>query len=241
MIVGILQPSYLPWVGYFDQILKSDVFVLYDTVQYDKNGWRNRNRIRTTNGDSQWLTVPVLTKGKSGQLLKDVRINNSDKWKEKHIKSMRQNYSRVPGYRKYCESLFATIESSNDSLCDLNESLIKLMCYHLGVKTKIVRSSVLDIQYTEDREDRLIQIIKHFGGETFIEGSSGRDYVHAEKFKNAGVGVWFQEYRHPEYPQGQCGSHVFVPYMSAIDLLFNCCERSLGIIKLGGSHAQCGS
>ena len=85
--IGILQPSYIPWIGYFDQINKCDVFVLYDDVQYDKNGWRNRNKIKTANGPV-WLTIPVLTKGKPDQKLCDIKIDNKYNWREKHIKTI---------------------------------------------------------------------------------------------------------------------------------------------------------
>lgn len=94
-VAGILQPGYLPWLGFFDQLFRSDVFVIYDDVQYDKNGWRNRNRIKTPQGPL-WLTVPVLTKGKSGQLVCETMINNNENWRVKHLNAIQSNYAKAP-------------------------------------------------------------------------------------------------------------------------------------------------
>ena len=100
MIVGILQPGYLPWLGFFEQMYRSDVFVLYDDVQYDKHGWRNRNRIKSPNG-VQWLTVPVLIKGQGKPEIRDVRINKAERWQKKHIRTIEQNYRKAPFYDEY--------------------------------------------------------------------------------------------------------------------------------------------
>jgi hypothetical protein len=100
MVLGILQPGYLPWLGFFEQMYRSDIFVVYDDVQYDKNGWRNRNRIKTTQG-VQWLTVPVHVKHRESPLVNDIIIDNKVNWKRKHLTSIKQNYSKAPFFRSY--------------------------------------------------------------------------------------------------------------------------------------------
>src|SRR5579859_970571 len=98
--IGILQPGYLPWLGFFEQVYRSQLFVIYDDVQYDKHSWRNRNRIKTAQGP-QWLTVPVLISGKNRPLVKNVEIDNSSNWRVKHRTSIRQNYSKAAYFEQY--------------------------------------------------------------------------------------------------------------------------------------------
>ena len=94
MLIGILQPSYMPWLGFFEQMARVDAFVLYDDVQYDKQGWRNRNRIKNSQG-IQWLSVPILTKGKRSQLINQARIDPTNKWDLKHLASLELNYKKA--------------------------------------------------------------------------------------------------------------------------------------------------
>ena len=94
-VAVVLQPSYLPWLGYFAQLHRCDVFVIYDDVQFDKHGWRNRNRIKTAQG-AQWLTVPVLTTGQNRPTNRDIGIDNKQPWRKKHLAALQQNYARAP-------------------------------------------------------------------------------------------------------------------------------------------------
>jgi hypothetical protein len=225
MRIGILQPGYLPWLGFFEQIHKSDVFVIYDDVQYDKDGWRNRNRIKTANG-IQLLTVPVLLKFEQHPLIKNVMIDSTANWRKKHLSTIRQSYSKAPFFKKY-EGIFEDAYSRSwDRLVDIDMHLILKLAESLGIDTnKIVRSSSLN--FTGDRIERLINICSHLGADTFYEGASGRNYIEPEVFLSHGIKVEFQDYKHPTYNQ-LYGS--FVPYLSVVDLLFNCGEKSLSII-----------
>jgi hypothetical protein len=99
MVIGILQPGYLPWLGFFEQMYRSDVFVIYDDVQYDKEGWRNRNRIKTSKG-IQWLTVPVVIKFEEHPLINEIKINNTVNWRKKHLSSINQNYSKASFFKR---------------------------------------------------------------------------------------------------------------------------------------------
>ena len=224
MRIGILQPSYLPWLGYFEQIYKVDVFVFYDDVQYDKNGWRNRNKIRGSNGFI-WLTVPVFTKGKAKQLIKDVIINNNINWRKKHIRTLEQYYRKAPFFEDYFPEIKKILEKNWEKLCDLNITLIKLISEFLNIKTPFYLSSNLKI--SGGRIDRLIKICKYFKADEFYEGASGRNYIDTEIFKKEGIKVIFQDYKHPIYKQQ---FEPFLPYMSIVDLLFNHGDKSLKIL-----------
>lgn len=224
MVVGILQPSYLPWLGYFEQIWKSDVFVLYDDVQFEKGSWRNRNRIKTPQGP-QWLTVPVLSKGQGPQLINHVAINSQVPWQSKHTKALNQNYGKAPYFAEYSESLFNILNRPCEKLADLNLQVISWLNRVLGIQTKVVLSSQLNI--TGDQIGRLIAVIKYLGGDIFYEGAAGKNYIDIREFDRSGITVQFQDYVHPVYTQlyGE-----FVPYLSVIDLIFNHGPESLAII-----------
>lgn len=225
MRIGILQPGYLPWLGFFEQIYRSDVFVIYDDVQYDKEGWRNRNRIKTANG-VQWLTVPVIMSFKEHPLIHEVRIDNKQNWRKKHLMSMQQSYSKAPFYRKYIGMFEEAYSKGWQYLVDIDMHFILELtnCLGMGDK-KIVRSSTLNID--GDRIERLINICKKFNADTFYEGAAGRDYIDAAYFAQCGIKVEFQDYKHPVYKQIY---NDFVPYLSVIDLLFNYGDESLVIL-----------
>ena len=222
--IGILQPGYLPWLGFFEQLYRCDVFVLYDDVQFEKGSWRNRNRIKTPNG-SQWLTVPVVLKGEGFPLIKDVQINASVPWHKKHIKAITQNYSKSPFLKLYADSLFEILSRSWKFLIDLDLELIRWLSKELDIKTPIVLSSDLGIPGSSVQ--RLVDIIHTLDGNHFYEGSSGRNYIDMEFFKNAGISIIFQDYQHPNYQQLY---KDFISHLSVIDLLFNCGSESLSIL-----------
>lgn len=226
-IIGILQPSYLPWLGFFEQLYKSNIFVLYDDVQFEKGAWRNRNRIKTPQG-IQWLTVPVLTKNQGLPLIKDVQINAGVPWAQKHIKAITQNYSKAPYFHTYSPDLFDILRQKWTFLLDLNERLIVWFCNQMGLTTRLTRSSELDVSGVN--VVRLIKIIKTLGGKRFYEGAAGRNYIDPGLFLEHGLEVVFQDYEHPRYPQLYA---PFVSHLSIIDLLFNCGPESLKIIING--------
>ncbi|MDP6683029.1 MAG: WbqC family protein [Desulfobacterales bacterium] len=227
MIVGILQPSYLPWLGYFDQIYHADTFVLYDDVQFDKGGWRNRNRIKTSQG-VQWLTVPVLKKRNRFVLIKDIRINGNVSWQKKHIKALSQNYCKTAFYRHYSYQLYEILNRDWRFLIDLNLEIISWFCQTLMIDTRLIRSSELGIAGRGNQ--RLVDIINALGSNVFFEGSSGKNYIDEQAFTEAGISIQYQDYIHPVYRQ-QYGK--FIPYLSAIDLIFNHGPNSLNIIVNG--------
>lgn len=236
MKIGILQPGYLPWLGFFNQLRQVDCFVLYDDVQYTKNDWRNRNRIKTPNG-VQWLTVPVLTSGKPRQLIKDTRIDNSTDWAKAHLKSIKQNYSKARYFTKYFDELEWVYSEKQDWLLELDALLIAVLREMLNIQVPLRFSSELGLDPDADREWRLINICTKLGADVFLEGNAGRSYLEGENtklFLDNGIKIEYQDYHHPVYSQ-LYGD--FVPYLSVLDLLMNEGPNSLGILSDAIQHS----
>ena len=224
MIIAAHQPQYLPWLGFFDKIDSSDAFVLLETVQFKKNEWQNRNRIKTAQG-WQWLSIPVMHR--FGQVISEIQINNTQRWQHKHIQSLTQNYSRAPFFSEYQPALEALLLKKWEYLSELNISLIQLLCEWLGIETPCYAASELG-DFTADPDQRLIEITSSLGGNTYLAGAGGREYMRLDLFQKAGIEVMFQEYRHPEYNQLHGD---FVSNLSVIDLLFNYGPEGRRILK----------
>ncbi len=226
MIVSVHQPQYLPWLGYFDKIDRADVFVLLDNVQFKKNEWQNRNRIKTPQGP-QWLTVPVLYK--FPQLICEVGINYGERWQHKQQQALLSNYRKAPHW-SLLESFFAEIFSRTwPTIAALNIHVVRELASILGIATPLYIASELP-PFPDDPDERLIAITRHLGGDTYLAGSGGHDYMDLAKYAQAGVEVVFQEYRHPVYPQ-LWGD--FTPFMSVVDLIYNRGAEALEIIRRG--------
>ena len=228
MIAAIHQPQYLPWLGYFDKIASADIFILLDNVQFKKNEWQNRNKIRTPQG-WQWFTVPVIHN--FGQLISEVKINNQTKWRDAHLKALCLNYKRSPFFDTYIEE-FKNIYSQNwKNLADLNIFLIKKIVSWIGIQTKIFIAS--EYQVTEDSTQRLIDLCRIAGADTYLSGIDGGKYMDFDKFRKNNIEVMTQNFCHPRYEQVWSGkdNENFISHMSVIDLLFNCGKGSLSVIK----------
>ncbi len=226
MIVSVHQPQYLPWLGYFDKIDRADVFVLLDNVQFKKNEWQNRNRIKTPQGP-QWLTVPV--RYKFPQLICEVGINNRERWQHKQQQSLLANYRKTPHWSSL-EPLFNDVFSRSwNTIADLNIYVVRKLTAILGITTPLYIASELPV-WSEDPDERLIAITRHFGGDIYLAGSGGHDYMELAKYDRAGVEIIFQEYRHPVYSQlwGE-----FSPFMSIVDLIYNQGGDAMEIIRRG--------
>ena len=209
------QPQYLPWLGYFDKLDRVDRFVLLDTVQYKKNEWQNRNRIRTATG-WQWLTVPVHHRFPMS--LVDVTIDDSGGWRRKHREALRTHYGRSPHAPRILPALFALIDEPHESLAGLNTRTVLLLAELLGVRTPVVRASELG-ELPGGADARLIALCRRFGCTTYLAGSGGQDYMDEEAWRAASIRVEYQAFRHPVHPQAYPG---FEANLSAIDLLLNC-------------------
>ena len=224
MKVAILQPGYIPWLGFFEQVYRSDKFVLYDDVQFDKNSWRNRNRIKTPDGPL-WLTVPVRQKGHISQTLLETEIVGKNPWPRKHLNSLRSYYTKAPYFKNYIDDFSEILQQEWTYLVDLDIALINYLLEKLGITTSLIRSSELKIP--GKKTERLVSLCEELGATTFYEGSAGKNYMEEKRFEEAGINLEYQDYQHPTYPQlyGE-----FIPYLSVIDLLFNCGGESLNIL-----------
>lgn len=216
MNVVILQPSYIPWRGYFHQIQKADLFIFYDDVQYDKNGWRNRNRVKTSNG-SRWITIPVYSKGVLSKniLIKDIRINWSRDWPRNHWEILQQNYASAPFFQDYAPLLQCFYQRRDELLADIVIELTIALAHELGLETKFMRSSSLSTQGA--KTDKLLEILNQVGTTHYISGPSARGYLEERKLLEAGISLEYMVYEYPEYEQ------LFPPYdpqVSILDLLF---------------------
>lgn len=225
MIVGIHQPNYIPWIGYFYKILNSDVFVILDDVQYIKNSFINRNKIKTPQGDC-WLTVPVCYKGNFGSNINEVKINNELKWNDRHLKTISMNYSKAKYFNKYYEDIYNIIKSEYTYIDQLNINLITYFCKQLKIHTKIVKSSELNVN--GNSTERLINICKTLKADTYLSGKGGEKYQDEDMYRKNGIKLIYTNFKHPFYTQlwGE-----FIPNLSILDLLFNCGEESIEIIK----------
>jgi hypothetical protein len=218
------QPQYLPWLGYFDKMDRADVFVLLDVVQYKKNEWQNRNRIRTADG-WQWLTVPVRQRFPTA--IRDVRIDESSAWRRKHAEALRTHYGRAPHRAAVLPALEALLREPFAGLADLNARAVGLLAGLLGVRTPVLAASTLG-PLPDGADDRLIGLCRRLGCSTYLAGAGGAAYMDLGAYRRAGIEVAFQAFRHPVYPQTYPG---FEPNLSAVDLLFSAGPGAIGRVR----------
>lgn len=217
MIVTILQPSYIPWRGYFHQILKSDLFIFYDDVQFDKRGWRNRNQIKTPHG-KKWLTIPVNARGAQTESIpiNQIKIAWDEPWNEVHHKTLKFAYHQAPHFSDYEPMLNQFFGRQDENLADLTIDWTVEIAGVLGSrKTEFLRSSSLSAGGA--KSDRLISLLTQVGATHYISGPSAQDYMELDKFEQAGISVEYMTYDYPEYPQ------LYPPFdgqVSILDLLF---------------------
>ena len=223
MIVAVHQPQYLPWLGYFDKIRQADIFCYLDNVQYKKNDWQNRNRIKTSQG-WQWITVPVHYQ--FPEKICEVKMNPKVKWQKKHLQALITNFRRSPFFENFI-NIYEQIYSKDwEYLADLNIYFVERLKDALGLSQKpAIKSSQLELR--KDPTDRLIDICKAVKADTYMSGQDGVKYMDLERFKENSIKVVIQDFKHPVYPQL---FNDFQSHMSIVDLLFNCGPESLEII-----------
>ncbi|MDP2966160.1 MAG: WbqC family protein [Pelolinea sp.] len=225
----ILQPSYIPWRGFFHQIWKADLFIFYDDVQYDKNGWRNRNRIKTSQG-LQWLTIPVHTKGSvpEGTPINQIKISWERPWNLHHWRGIQFAYRKAPFFGKYIDYFSEVFGRKPEFLSNFTIQTTIDLARFLGIShTKFIRSSEID-SIEGEKTDRLISILKKVGADYYISGPSAKDYIEKDKFDAAGIKLEYMTYNYPEYEQ------LYPPFesqVSIIDLLFMKGDDSLTFIR----------
>ena len=214
--IAIVQSNYIPWKGYFDLINMVDEFVLYDDVQYTRRDWRNRNTIKTPHG-LQWLTIPVDTKGKYTQTIRDTMIADAT-WAARHWRSIVHAYAHAPGFSRYGDELEDMYRRATDvSLSATNHRFLATICQWLGIGTRLSSSS--DYTLDADRTMRLVGICRQAGAEVYLSGPAARAYLDEAQFEREGIEVRYMDYGgYAEYPQAH---PPFRHDVSVLDLLLN--------------------
>ncbi len=215
--IAILQSNYIPWKGYFDIINMVDEFILYDDVQYTKNDWRNRNRIVTKDG-LRWLSIPVAHTGKFYQKINETKVVDH-KWANKHWRSIECNYAKAKFFPMYAERIKKVYEAcrEEDYLSRINFAFLKEICDILQIQTEITWSS--DYKLAEGKTNRLVQLVKDAGGDSYLSGPAAKDYIEEELFAEAGIDlVWMDYSGYPAY--GQFFGN-FEHGVSILDLIFH--------------------
>lgn len=215
--IAILQSNYIPWKGVFDMINQVDIFVFLEDVQYTQQDWRNRNIVKTSQGD-KWITVPVKNSNRNKQLIKDVQIVNNSYWQRKHYNTFQMNYAKSPFFEQYrwiLEDIYINNKWTN--LSDMNIYIIKLISKELGIKTKFIKSTDLNVK--GEKSERLVEICKKLKGEYYLSGPAAKNYIEINKFKNANIKLDYIKYEYPKYRQLH---EPFSHYVTILDVLFNC-------------------
>ena len=218
MNVVILQPSYIPWRGFFHQVASADLFVFYDDVQYDKRGWRNRNRIKTPAGPL-WLTIPVLARGAQTEHLPihQIRVCWDEPWNQAHWKSIQHAYGKAPYFKTYAPLLAEKYAARPEFLADFTIDLTIALARALGIdRTRFLRSSQIE-GVSGAKTERLLSVLQKVGATHYISGPSAQDYIEEELFQAAGISLEYMRYDYPEYPQLY---PPFDPQVSILELLF---------------------
>lgn len=224
MKVGIIQPSYLPWLGYFEQMARVDLFVYFDNVQYTKKDWRNRNRIKTSRGP-HLVTIPIHRVALKTPI-NQIEINYARDWTLDHLNLLKENYRRAPFYEEIIEILRGHLSKKYHLLSEINFDLTNALAAYMGIGTKTCLASEFNIA-SSDKNQRIIDLCKRVGANVLYDGKSAEEFIDLDRFRAEGIEVVFQDYRHPEYQQFH---PPFVSHLSVVDLLFHHGPESRDII-----------
>ena len=215
MICSIMQPTYLPWIGYFNLIKHADIFVFYDNVQFSKQSWQQRNKIRNKN-EEVLLTLPVNFPSDRGEI-KDKLLFKPDKFLNKHLRSIKQNYSKTKNYERYIDQIEKIYLKETLNLIDINTNLIKLGCQIFDIQTPLLNASELKV--SKGKNESLISICKELKANQYLSPLGSKDYLSEKLFKLNGIDLIFQDFEHPKYNQSTYDS--FISHLSFIDFMFN--------------------
>ena len=215
MICSVHQPNFIPYLGFFDKVKKSDVFVVYDTAQYSKNDFHNRNRIKTPQG-AQWLTLPVSLH--LGDRIQDVATAPIESYRDKHLKTIIGAYKKAPFFADIFPLIENVYRQPVSHMVDITIPLLTVIIERLAPHCRIVLASELSCDLNLRSTEALVEIIKKVGADTYLSGPGARDYLEEPLFGAIGARVEWQDFHHPVYPQLWGGE--FVPNLSVIDALF---------------------
>lgn len=224
-ICAIHQPNFLPWLGYFDKINKSDVFIIMDNVQFPKTGgvWTNRVKI-AVKSKAHWLTVPIARNYHGVRLIKDMEINNITQWRTRIIKTIEHNYKKCPFFKDEWEYITTLLSYDTPSLSEFNIHAIVSLTDYLGFNiSKFVIGSSL--KSGGNATNLLISMSKAVDGFAYMCGAGAGDYQEDEKFTMAGIKLKYQNFKHMIYKQ--YNTQQFIPGLSILDSLFNCGKKTV--------------
>lgn len=226
--LAIMQPTFLPWVGYFALMDRVDRFVFLDDVQFDKRSWQQRNRIKTANGPL-WLTVPVLTKGRRDQTIAQVRLQPEARFAETALKTLEHAYGKAAYFTPVMDQVAPAFGAADEGLCALNIALIEALCSLMGLQPDLVRSSETPVAST--KAQRLADLCQRHGAARYVSPPGSKAYLDGDDaLARAGVALEYFAYEHPVWPQLHGG---FEPYMGALDLVMNALPEALEILRSG--------
>ena len=231
MRVAIHQPHYLPWLGYLAKWAAADLFIFLDVVQYEKNGWQNRNRIKTGDG-ACWLTVPVHAR--LGTPIREVVIDGSQPWRARHLRAIEQAYARAPGLAAHRQDLREFYAREWTRLAPLAAASAEWLARATGITTPVRLASDTGVT-SGDPTGRLVALCRAVGADTYLAGPDVVRYSDLTQFASAGIGVLVQRYEHPMYPQVH---GEFVPFLSALDLLLTAEDQALPILRRGDAWGR---
>ncbi len=213
--IAIMQPTFLPWLGYFSLIKKVDKFIFLDSVQFNKRSWQQRNKIKN-NTKSMYLTVPVLSKNKFDQKISETKIDRNSKYIENHLKSLKLNYGSSIYFDIYFNGLKKIYDNDFESISELNINLIKHCSNLLNIETEFFKTS--DFNFENSKTKLLVNICKYFKANTYISPEGSKDYLIENNFNENDISLEYQNYMHPKYNQN---NEAFISHLSVIDLFFN--------------------
>lgn len=231
--IAILQSNYIPWKGYFDIINMVDEFILYDDMQYTRRDWRNRNKIKTTDG-VKWLSIPVINKGKFFQKINETEVLDH-KWCQEHWKTISYNYAKAPHFKEYSDRIRKVYEACENEtyISRINYLFLTEICRILNINTKITWSS--DYELVDGKTERLVGLCKSAGGTEYLSGPAARDYIVDELFEEAGITLKYMDYSgYPEYSQL---FGAFEHAVSVLDLIFNEGDNACRYMKSFGKSS----
>ena len=227
--VAIMQPTYMPWMGYLAMVDRVDRFVFLDNVQFDRRSWQQRNRIKSANGEVM-LTIPVRSKGRRNQHIDEVEIDADQDFIAKHIRSIEHAYARAPFYEQFAPELFDQLRAPTVSLADITVTVIGWLLRQYVIDTDCVRAST--IAAAGQKDILLCNISQQLGADTYLSPPGAANYLdQSDAFRDAGISVRYHGYKHPTHDQI---NGPFQPFMGAVDLLFNCGpDKGLKILRQG--------
>lgn len=234
MKLAVMQPTFNPWLGYFDMIDKVDSFVFLDDVKLSKQSWQVRNRILSKTGEL-FLTIPIKTEHRSDLIIKTAQIDYSKDWKSKHLKTMEMSYKKAPYFLETWEFVNEMYQGQYTFLADFNKTLIHSICDRIGIKTTRLCSSEMS-EIIGNKDMRLVNICNAIGADEYLSAQGSAQYIEANtpggEFVKNNLNLFYHKFDHPQY--NQVNRNKFVPYIGVLDLLFNeGFDEALNIIRSG--------